>query len=371
MHAAIEERQVKLARATARHLANERTPLIRNCWYVAAFSHDVVEGQLFARRLLDVNVVLYRDAESRVHALRDRCAHRSFPLSKGFINNGQVVCGYHGFRYDGSGECVEVPSQRDRCPVGIAVRSYPVVEMTPHIWIWMGDPALANEADIPAPAWMKSSPHWAAGHGYMHADANYVHLHENLLDLSHLTYLHPKTFGTPDYAKAPYTMEIGESQFIVRRTVSPTRLPPIYAVPTGMTGVDAARIVTSTFVSPALSFSEVVLRNLSVPEADRRDYHVRTAQILTPEGQGSLHYQFTVVRDFALDDGPTTELLLKGIRAVFSEDVEALETISHLKHEEADDDFHEASVPSDRAGVAMRKYLKGLADKEAPGDLVD
>jgi phenylpropionate dioxygenase-like ring-hydroxylating dioxygenase large terminal subunit len=361
---ATRERTVKLARATARHLANERTPLIRNCWYVAAFSHDVEEGKLFARRLLDVNVVLYRDANGDVKALRDRCAHRSFPLSKGRLENGTVICGYHGFRYDGQGTCIQVPSQADRCPAGISVQSYPVVEMRPHIWIWMGDEALADASTIPATAWMRESPLWAAGHGYIHAKANYVHLHENLLDLSHLTFLHPQTFGTPDYAKAPYTIEIAEPRFIVRRTVSPTRLPPFYAKPTGMEGVDAARIVESTFISPALSFSEVVLRNLSVPQGERRDFHVRTAQIITPESQGSLHYQFTVVRDFALDDPAITPFLLTGVRAVFNEDVDALEIIASLKEQEDDVDFHEASAPSDRAGVAMRKYLKNLSDAE-------
>jgi phenylpropionate dioxygenase-like ring-hydroxylating dioxygenase large terminal subunit len=361
-----ESRTIKLARANARMLADDKTALVRNCWYVAGFSHDVKEGELLPRRLLDVNVVLYRDANGQVRALRDRCAHRSFPLSKGKLDNGTVVCGYHGFRYDPSGKCIQVPSQPDRCPAGIAVRSYPVVELRPHLWIWMGDETPADEALIPSTPWLQESKEWAAGHGYLHAKSNYVHLHENLLDLSHLTYLHELTFGTPDYALAPFEIDVGETRFGVRRTVSPTRLPPMYADPTGMQGVDAARIVSSAFVSPALHFTELILRNLTAPEGQRRDFHLKTAHILTPESQGSLHYHFTVVRDFALEDAAMTQALLKGIVDVFNEDIFALETIARIKEEEDDADFHESSVPADRAGVAMRRYLKTLAEKERP-----
>jgi phenylpropionate dioxygenase-like ring-hydroxylating dioxygenase large terminal subunit len=359
-----EARTIKLARANARTLADEATPLVRNSWYVACFSHDVQEGDLIPKRLLDVNVVLYRDANGEVRALRDRCAHRSFPLSKGKLDNGIVVCGYHGFKYNPAGKCIHVPSQPDRCPAGIAVRSYPVVEMRPHIWIWMGDESQANPALIPSAPWMKESEHWTAGHGYLHAKSNYVHLHENLLDLSHLTYLHEMTFGTPDYALAPFEIDVGDTTFGVRRTVSPTRLPPMYADPTGMQGVDAARIVSSAFISPALHFTELILRNLTASEGQRRDFHLKTAHILTPESQHSLHYHFTVVRDFALEDAEMTRSLLKGVVDVFNEDISALETIARIKEGENDPDFYESSVPADRAGVSMRRYLKTLAQKE-------
>lgn len=351
------------SRTQANSMADETTPLIRNCWYVAAFSSDLTPGKLLARRLLDANVVLYR-TEAGIAALHDRCAHRSLPLSDGYIEDGKVVCGYHGFRYDTKGTCVYVPSQPERCPGGIAVRSFPVVEHSPHVWIWMGDPSLADPQKIPGAPWMRDSDEWAGSHGYMHVKANYVFLHENLLDLSHLSYLHAKTFGTPDYAGAPFDIQTGDGAFIVQRTVAPTRLPPVYAEPTGMTGVDAARIVTSTYVSPALSYTELLLRNLELPEEKRRDYHLKTAQIITPESDGTLHYHFTVVRDFALHDQTMSEFILSSIKAAFDEDVYALERITQVRLDEPV--FHERSVAADRAGVAMRKHLKKLAEQENP-----
>ncbi|PVY62550.1 vanillate O-demethylase monooxygenase subunit [Pusillimonas noertemannii] len=351
------------SRANANSMADETTPLIRNCWYVAALSADLAPGKLFARRLLDVNVVLYR-TENGIAALHDRCAHRSMPLSDGYIQDDKVVCGYHGFRYGTEGICDHVPSQPERCPGGISVRSFPVVEHSPHVWIWMGDPGLADPAQIPGAAWMRDSDEWTGSHGYMHVKSNYVFLHENLLDLSHLSYLHAKTFGTPDYASAPFDIQTGDGEFIVQRTVAPTRLPPVYAEPTGMTGVDAARIVTSTYVSPALSYTELLLRNLELPQEQRRDFHLKTAQIITPESDGTLHYHFTVVRDFALHDQAMSEFILKSIKAAFHEDVYALERITQVRLGEPV--FHERSVAADRAGVAMRKHLKKLADHENP-----
>jgi len=364
----LDQRAVDMARANAKRMADETTPLIRNCWYVAAFSADLPAGKLLARRMLGNNLVLYRTPDG-VAALRDRCAHRSFPLSDGHVEGDSVVCGYHGFRYAPDGACVYVPSQAQRCPGNIAVRSYPVIERSPHIWVWMGDPRKADPGLLPAAPWMSDSPDWAAGHGYMHVKANYVHLHENLLDLSHLTFLHAKTFGTPDYALAPFEIETGDAMFVVRRTVSPTRLPPIYAEPTGMAGVDAARIVTSTFVSPALSYTELTLRNLAVPQEQRRDFHLKTAQIITPESADTLHYHYTVVRDFALQDQAVTDFILGSIRDAFVEDVYALERIAQVRAEDDDSDFYESSVAADRAGVAMRRHLKALAEKErAPAD---
>ncbi len=360
----MDKRAIEIAASNAKRLADETTPLIRNCWYVAAFSGDIPEGKIFSRRLLNTNVVLFRNAHG-ITALHDRCAHRSFPLSEGYMDDDRLVCGYHGFEYDHAGRCVRVPSQEGRCPKNIGVRSYPVVERAPHVWIWLGDPDKADPALVPGYAWMADSPEWAGGHGYMHVASSYVFLHENLLDLSHLSYLHAKTFGTPDYATAPFEAETSEGRYVVRRTVSPTRLPPIYAKTTGMTDVDAARIVESTFISPGLSFTELTLRNLTLPESQRRDYHLKTAQIITPETQDTLHYHFTVVRDFDLDNEETTAFIMASIKAAFDEDVFALERIAETRRQDQNPYFFEQSVLADRAGVAMRRHLNELARQEA------
>jgi hypothetical protein len=146
--------------------------------------------------------------------------------------------------------------------------------------------------------------------------------------------------------------------------VQPTRLPPIYANPLGMQNVDAARIVTSTFVTPGLSISAVVLRNLEQPAASRVDHHIRTAQLLTPCDRSTVHYHFVVARDFVIGDDSVSNFILGGIKAAFLEDVFALENITRVRREDPEIHFKERSIRSDRAGVAVRRRLRALAGKE-------
>ena len=349
-----------------RGLADENTPFIRDAWYVAGLSGEVTETTMLARRLLGERVVLYRRRDGRVAALRDQCPHRSFPLSRGALDGDDVVCGYHGFRFGPDGRCKLVPTQQT-VPESLAVRAFATVEQEPLIWIWMGDPANADRTLLPAQDWMGAGLGWARSVGYLNVKASYVHLHENLMDLSHLTYLHAKTFGTPDYARAPFETEIDGGTIVVRRTVAPTRLPPVYARPLDMEGKDAARIVTSTFVSPAMSISAVVLRNLELPEAARSDHHIRTAQLLTPEDANSVHYHFLIGRDFGRDDAETTAFIHRSILAAFEEDVFALEALTRVRQDSPEQPVRETSVATDRAGVALRRHLRRLSERGGVG----
>jgi phenylpropionate dioxygenase-like ring-hydroxylating dioxygenase large terminal subunit len=346
-------------------MANEDTPFIRNCWYVACFSTDIEEGTLFSRVLLSEPVVLYRLRDRTVVAMKDRCPHRSFPLSAGRLVDDEIVCGYHGMRYRSDGRCTLVPTQH-RAPGAITARTYVTMEQAPLVWIWMGDPVLAAATPPPTEHWMLYGSSWASSRSYLNVSSNYVFLHENLLDLSHLTFLHAGTFGTPDYALAPYETNIGADVIEVKRSVQPTYLPPIYAEPLGLTGVDAARIVTSTYRTPGMSISAVVLRDLTKPEATRVDHHIRTAQLVTPCDRDHVHYHFVVSRDFATEAEEVTAFILQSILAAFAEDVFALESMAKIRRLDPDPNFREFSVVSDRAGVTLRRWLlKGaLAEAE-------
>ena len=119
---ALPERIRVAALRGQQELADENTPFVRNAWYVAALSDEVGRPPL-ARRILDVPVMLYRKLDGQPVALEDRCAHRSFPLSRGTLDGDSVVCGYHGARYDCTGRCEQVPSQAV-VPPGALVRNF-------------------------------------------------------------------------------------------------------------------------------------------------------------------------------------------------------------------------------------------------------
>jgi vanillate O-demethylase monooxygenase subunit len=152
-------------------------------------------------------VLLYRREDGNVVALRNRCPHRSFPLSRGKLSGDVVTCGYHGLAFGPDGRCTEVPSQ-STVPDGLATPSYPVVERPPFIWIWMGEPEQADPAQIPDHHWL-SSPDYASYSGYIHCRTNYVRLHENVLDLTHFPYVHGEAAGGLDYIRAPFTVDDG------------------------------------------------------------------------------------------------------------------------------------------------------------------
>jgi phenylpropionate dioxygenase-like ring-hydroxylating dioxygenase large terminal subunit len=121
--------------------------LVYNAWYIGAWADELKPQGVLGRTLLELPVVFYRGEDGRAYALEDRCCHRALPLSHGCVIGDQLQCGYHGLVYDHNGICVKVPGQ-ERVPAQAKVRSYPVVEQDQMLWIWMGEPALADASII-------------------------------------------------------------------------------------------------------------------------------------------------------------------------------------------------------------------------------
>ena len=355
---------IRASQVAMQQLADRNTPLIQNEWYVVAFANELARS-LIRRTILGHHLVMYRTQSGEPVALHDRCAHRSFPLSAGRLDGDTIVCGYHGMRYDREGNCIEVPSQKS-CPRGIGVRNYPLVESGPLVWGWMGK----GEADfqkLPDTSWLAQGK-WPYSQGYFHLPANYVSLHENLLDLTHLTFVHAKSFGTPDYASAPYECTATDNRFRITRRVVPTRLPPVWAKPTRIEHDQAARITTSEFVTPGMHVVEAVFYDCRLPENARPEFRIRTAHLPTPETNQSTHYFIVHGRDFGHEDPGITGFMHEQLFKAFQEDIEALTRLEQVL-EDPGEPYYEISVASDQPSVAMRRYLKKRALMEmAPAE---
>ena len=180
---------------------------LRNAWYVGAWGTEVGRQKMLRRTLLNEPVVFFRQEDGTPVALADKCAHRHAPLSAGKLVGDNIQCPYHGLEYNADGDCVRVPGQ-SKVPPGCRVQSYPVVERYQWIWIWMGDPALANPDDIEDFHWM-DHPDWRAKGELLYLKGDYKLLVENLLDLSHLSYIHATTLGTDAVAETPMKFERG------------------------------------------------------------------------------------------------------------------------------------------------------------------
>ncbi|MGY4225006.1 phenylpropionate dioxygenase-like ring-hydroxylating dioxygenase large terminal subunit [Bradyrhizobium sp. USDA 4503] len=349
------------SQAALKRMADRDTPFVKNAWYLAAYGEEVGR-ELLARTVLGKKLVFYRTTAGVPVALDDRCAHRSFPLSRSTLDADTIVCGYHGFRYDAEGNWVEVPSQ-PKCPKGVGIRSYKLVEQGPLIWIWMGEVADANPSLIPDLSWMHSAD-WEWTKGQMDVKGNYIGLHENLIDLTHLSYLHANSLGSPEYARAPFNVDLSDTTFAVERLVTPVKLPPIWSqsTPLGDTKT-GARFARSEFVSPALHLTSARIYDTAHPEHERRYYGLKVAHLITPINNGECRYFAIIGRDFALGNVEVRDFFHNSLYAILNEDRYGLELIEPIVAER-DEEFFEVSVASDAAAVAMRRYIKTLALQE-------
>jgi vanillate O-demethylase monooxygenase subunit len=166
---------------------------VRNAWYVAGWSHDLVPGRIEARLIVEQPLALYRKRNGEVVALEDRCCHRFAPLSMGRLEQDDLRCMYHGLKFAPDGRCIEIPGQK-LIPQSACVRRYPAVERGGWIWTWMGDEAAADPGLIPQSVRL-DDPGYCMRSGQMDYAAHYLLIDDNLLDLSHLTYAHEKTLG--------------------------------------------------------------------------------------------------------------------------------------------------------------------------------
>jgi vanillate monooxygenase len=178
----------------------------KNCWYVAAISTEIAPGAILSRTVCETPLALFRSHEGEVSVLLDRCPHRLYPLSAGTVTERGLQCGYHGLTFAGSGRCVDIPSQPE-IPANACVRSFPVRESHGFVWIWPGEPAIAQATPLPAfPtgegylqgldfSCVTDTANWGvAGPELIQIDANYMLAVDNLLDLTHTAFVHKDTF---------------------------------------------------------------------------------------------------------------------------------------------------------------------------------
>ena len=341
------------------------TRFARNQWYVAAYGSEVGR-ELLARTILNEPIAFYRTEETgEVVALADRCVHRRFPLSASRLDGDRVVCGYHGFTYDTTGTCVFVPGQK-RVPRTARVASYPVVEQDSFVWVWIGDPKLADPQGIPRAPWL-ADPAWKTVSGMEPIDANYGLLVDNLLDLSHETYLHGGYIGTPEVAETPITTEVDEGAGIVRvsRHMDDAECPPFYARSTGIEG-RITRWQDIEYHAPCLYLLHSRIAPVGVlPGPDGDDsaaFHVEITYAITPSTDHHVYDFWAVSRDFAQDDEEVTTFLHDFNRTVVIQDVDALNLLQKALDSEPAG-YQELSINIDTGGLAARRILARLADE--------
>ncbi|MFB4296542.1 Rieske 2Fe-2S domain-containing protein [Actinomadura sp. NTSP31] len=334
--------------------------IARNQWYVAAYSEEVGDG-LLARTICGEPLVFYRTGAGQAVALADRCVHRRFPLSESNRDGDRIVCGYHGFTYAPDGACVAVPGQT-RIPRTARVPAYQVVEQDSLVWVWIGDGA-GDAAAIPRAPWL-SSPDYTTVRGMEPLAARYELLVDNLLDLSHETYLHAGYIGTPEVAQTPITTEVDDEAGVVyvSRRMKDVECPPFYSESTGVEGrIDRWQDIEYHPPCFYLLHSRIAPTGVEPgPDGDDpRAFHVEVGYAIVPETETTTHDFWWVARDFALDDERVSEFLRENNRTVVLQDVTALNTLEKVIAAEPEG-YQELSINIDTGGLAARRLLQRL-----------
>jgi vanillate monooxygenase len=321
----------------------------KNTWYVACTPDEIADKPL-GRTIAGEPLVIYRGA----------------PLSLGRVCEGKLVCGYHGLEMGCDGKPIAMPNQRVR---GFpAIRAYPVVERHGFIWVWPGDAAQADAALIPELHWA-NSPDWAYGGGLYHIRCDYRLMIDNLMDLTHETYVHANSIGQKEIDEAAPVTKVEGEHVITSRHMEGIMAPPFWQMALRGNGLPDDQPVDRWQICHFNPPSHVMIE-VGVALAGRGGYHADpkdkassiVVDFITPETETSIWYFWGMARNFQPHDEALTAKIREGQGKIFSEDLAMLEgqQANLLRHPGR----KLLGLNTDAGGVQARRILDRLIAAE-------
>ncbi len=328
---------------------------LTNAWYIAAWDAEVDRAPL-ARTICGVPMLFYRTLDRTVIAMRDACPHRLLPLSLGIREGDSIRCKYHGLKLGPDGRAEEMPVRTDSVNPAICVETYITHERHRFVWIWVGEGAKADPALIPD-LWPCSAMGWTFDGGYCRIESDYRLMIDNLMDLTHETYVHAGSIGQPEILEAPIETLVDKERVLVHRWMPNIDAPPFWRTALKQHGpVDRWQICQ--FLLPAAVMSDVGVAPVSAGATlDSHDQGVRGMVIdfMTPESETSHHYFWGMARNFDTEDPGFTARFKHQQSTVFAEDKVVLE--AQQRAIIANPDLKLAAYRIDEGGVRARQLI--------------
>lgn len=297
---------------------------IQNTWYVAAFDNEIGQQPL-ARTICGEQIVFYRKSDGGVAAMHDGCPHRLVPLSIGMVEGDNIRCKYHGMLFSAAGRCLQAPGKD--ASLGLSVRRiYATVERYGMIWVWIGD-AEPDPGRLPDLPWLEQ-PGWAQTREPFSIACDHRFVIDNLMDLTHETYVHPETIGQTELMEAPIAARREDDAAILERFMPDIDPPPYWAQMLGRPGkVDRWQICRFILPSTVLIDSGVALVGTGGCHGDRaQGVTGQVINLITPSTERSCYYFLVQARDFALDaDAALQGRFNASMRALVAQDITVLE----------------------------------------------
>ena len=353
-------------------MSTQKSSFPLNAWYAAAYDVEIGRA-LLARTICSQKLVMFRKLDGTVAALEDACWHRLLPLSMGRLDGDELTCGYHGLVFNAAGRCTHMPSQETLNP-SACVRTFPVLEKHRFIWIWPGDPAKADPALVPDLHW-NDDPAWAGDGKLIQVKSDYRLVIDNLMDLTHETFVHGSSIGNRAVAEAPFVATHGDRTATVTRWMENIEAPPFWAGQInharGYQGpVDRWQIIR--FEAPCTVTIDVGVApaGSGAPQGDRsQGVNGYVLNTITPETDGTCHYFWAFARNYCLGEQRLTHQLREGVATIFREDEHVLEAQQIAMDDHPDHQFYNLNI--DAGSMWARRLIDGLVAREqSPGSVI-
>jgi phenylpropionate dioxygenase-like ring-hydroxylating dioxygenase large terminal subunit len=299
---------------------------IKNAWYVGGWASEVKFKNLTSKVILNQPLIFYRDSSGNVVAMEDRCCHRHAPLSKGRIEGDNVRCMYHGLKFDKTGQCIEIPGS-NRIKKNMRVQTFPVVQRHNLIWVWLGNPTLANQDDIINCPFLDDDE-WKYTEDYLFYQSDYRLIVDNLLDASHLNYVHANSIGSNPNTQVPTKTSRTDFGLHVEDFWKNDEPAPHHK----QAGSFKGKVDRWNIYDWHIKGNLLVLDSGSAPagsdghKGNRYDaVEFRHLSALTPETEFTTHYYFAHARNFSLKDKAVAKNISKAVSEAFKEDKDIIE----------------------------------------------
>lgn len=337
---------------------------VKEIWYCAGWSEEVAQGAMRRVRIADIDILFARDVRGTLYALENRCGHRFAPLHLGRMTVQGIECGYHGLVFDASGRCVANPHGNKVPPPGCRIRSFAVAERYGIVWVWLGTTAATPETIPDLAAYDPANAH--VGRRYLHARANYLLDVDNILDLSHIQYLHPGTLGSSEVANARVEVRRDGDRVITRRLITAEQLSPFLE--------KAFFVVPGQKVDRGLELcwhpTGIITQIIWVTPTGRPSSEGHTRRVLhmfAPETERTSHYWFSLAYPHALGNefAALAENGIAGLAVPFeTEDLPMLEAQQEAIGKVSFDEMRPALMKNDAAAVMARRVVRELMERE-------
>ncbi|MXO73016.1 aromatic ring-hydroxylating dioxygenase subunit alpha [Alteraurantiacibacter buctensis] len=345
--------------------------IITNAWYVAAWSHEVTSVPM-ARRICNKPLVLFRSVTGEACALIDSCSHRGAPLSLGTVTEKGIRCNYHGVVFGCRGECIEVPNQA-AIPTKARVDWYPLVERDQILWIWMGAKELVDDSLIPAYPF-HNDPLWPSTFAMASVASNYLLIADNLLDATHLAYVHGGTVGGSNphvHMVAQNTLKPTARGLRYERLMLDAPPPPAYlnCVDDLPARIDRWQEFDFHAPSTVLQYSGGVAAGADRATAPAPRFDMRIFHSATPATDTSCYYFYSVQNGHRVEDPAANRAITEEIALAIAEDKMFIEAqqqrVQELGEERLFDNAADAARIMARRTIA--KYAQSLDNRPENG----